>query len=270
MNARGHDIHIRPAGEHGLVLVDGLQKEAIERMKHDGLAPAATVEASPGSYQAWIKVSDEALAPQVRRITAEALARHYEGQPARRRRRLALRPAGRLHEPGARTRPRRPAALRAGARVPRQGGREGAQAAGAHRAGAWTRQRRREERQRRLEGIRTAEPGHEADDPVQAYRKQAQRYLNQHGFKTDFARMDEAIAAEMAKSGRYTSSDIERGIREGSPNVESRRAGHMEEYAKRTAQKAWAAPEVQQKRQEQNREKDLQLQRGRNGPGLRR
>ena len=70
----------------------------------------------------------------------------------------------------------------------------------------------------------------------------------------------------MAKGSRFTLGDIERGIREGSPNVESRKAGHMEEYAKRTADKAWAAPEAQQRRQEQERSR--QLQRGRDGPSL--
>ena len=126
----------------------------------------------------------------------------------------------------------------------------------------------REERQRRLEGIRTAEAGQAMHDPVHEYRRQAQRYLGQHGVKADFGRMDEAIAGEMAKNSRFTLGDIERGIREGSPNVESRKVGHTEEYAKRTAEKAWAAPEAQQRRQEQGRERERQLQRGRDGPSL--
>jgi hypothetical protein len=51
---------------------------------------------------------------------------------------------------------------------------------------------------------------------------------------------------------------IEKSIRECSPNVESRKAGHIEDYAKRTAEKAWAAPEVQQERQqEQDRQANL-------------
>src|ERR1019366_1348308 len=61
MNALGNDIYIRPAGEHGLVLVDGLKPEALERMKQKGYAPAATVETSPGNYQAWVKLSEKPL-----------------------------------------------------------------------------------------------------------------------------------------------------------------------------------------------------------------
>ena len=77
------------------------------------------------------------------------------------------------------------------------------------------------------------------------------------GVVLDLARMDRTIATDMAKSGRFTVAQIERGIRECSPNVESRKAGHIEGYAKHTAQQAWSAPEVQAHRQ-----KEHQAQRG--------
>jgi hypothetical protein len=73
------------------------------------------------------------------------------------------------------------------------------------------------------------------------------------------------IATDMAKSGRFTAQDIERSLCECSPHVESRKAGHVEDYARRTAEKAWNAPEVQAHRQEQ--EKGRQAQRDRDGPG---
>jgi hypothetical protein len=73
------------------------------------------------------------------------------------------------------------------------------------------------------------------------------------------------IATGMAKSGRFNVKDIECGIRECSPNVESRKAGHIEDYAKRTAEKAWAAPEV---RQEREQAQARQAQRERGGPGM--
>jgi hypothetical protein len=72
----------------------------------------------------------------------------------------------------------------------------------------------------------------------------------------------------MAKSGRFTVQDIEKGIRECSPNVESRKAGHVEDYARRTAAKAWAAPEVQAHRQEQDRKRQAQRSRDREDRGL--
>src|SRR5947209_8087652 len=57
MNARGNDIYIRPAGSVGLILVDDLTAGAVERLRDDGLAPAAVVETSPENFQAWVRVS---------------------------------------------------------------------------------------------------------------------------------------------------------------------------------------------------------------------
>ncbi|WP_442905272.1 hypothetical protein [Janthinobacterium sp. CG3] len=78
--------------------------------------------------------------------------------------------------------------------------------------------------------------------------------------------MDWMIAQDMAKGGRFTVQDIEKGIRECSPNVESRKAGHIEDYARRTAEKAWNAPEVKHYRQEQAQEQSQQAKR--NGPDI--
>jgi hypothetical protein len=264
MNARGSDIHIRPAGEHGLVLVDELKAEAIERMKRDGFAPAATVETHPGSYQAWVKVSEKPLSHQVRRIAEEGLAGHYEGNPGS----AGGSPYGRLagftnQQPEHAREGRQPYVLahecpgQVAAKAPAL--RERIEEV-IDRAAA------REERLRRLEMLRTLEPEERTHDPVREYRQQARRFVAWHGFSADYSHMDSTIATDMAKSGRFTVADIERGIREGSPNVESRRARHIEDYAKRTVEMAWLAPEVQQ--QQWEREQQRQLQRGRDGPSL--
>ena len=79
----------------------------------------------------------------------------------------------------------------------------------------------------------------------------------------DLARMDWMIAVDMAKAGRFTQQDIERGIARGTPNVQSRKAVHIEDYARRTAQKAWGAPEVVRQRQERQRGLQQEAQRDR-------
>jgi hypothetical protein len=66
MNAKGNDVYIRPAGEHGLVLVDDLTADKISSMAKDGFPSAATIETSPGNYQAWVKLSDKPLSAEVR------------------------------------------------------------------------------------------------------------------------------------------------------------------------------------------------------------
>ena len=81
MNARGHDVSIRPAGEHSLVLVDGLTGPAVARMGREGWTPAATIESSPGRYQAWVKLSEAPVSAPVRELAARGLAQHYGGDP---------------------------------------------------------------------------------------------------------------------------------------------------------------------------------------------
>ena len=128
----------------------------------------------------------------------------------------------------------------------------------------------RQERARRLEAIQGVTAGVGGKDPLGEYRRQAQQLMVKYGAGADVARMDWMIAVDMAKSGRFTEQDIERGIALGSPNVQSRQAVHVEDYARRTAQKAWGAPEVARQRQERQRDlqqakRDQGMERG--GPG---
>jgi hypothetical protein len=76
---RGH-IYVRPAGRHGLSLVDDLKAEALVRMKVDGFEPAAVVETSPGNLQAWLK-HGETLDEVASTRAAKLLAECYGGDP---------------------------------------------------------------------------------------------------------------------------------------------------------------------------------------------
>jgi RepB DNA-primase from phage plasmid len=69
---RGH-IYVRPAGTHGLSLVDDLTSDAVVRMKAEGFEPAAIVETSPGNLQVWLKhgeVLDEVASTRAAKILA--------------------------------------------------------------------------------------------------------------------------------------------------------------------------------------------------------
>ena len=262
MNAKGNDVYIRPAGEHGLVLVDDLTADKISRMAKDGFPSAATIETSPGNYQAWVKLSDKPISADARTVAARSLAKHYGGDlnsaDSKHYGRLAgftnqkpkhardgKQPYVLAHECPGKAATAAPALLE---RVEQ----------GLDRAGA------QKERERRLEALQVAKPGYGGYDPTKEYQRQAQRLMAKYGDGTDLSRMDWMIAQDMAKGGRFTKQDIEKGIRECSPNVESRKAGHIEDYARRTAEKAWNAPETQQYRQEQAKEKarEAKLDRG--------
>lgn len=265
MNAKGNDVYIRPAGEHGLVLVDDLTLPALARMQAAGFTPAATIETSPGNYQAWVKLSDQPLAADVRRFAAQELAKQYGGDLNSADSRHYGRLAGFTNQKPQHTREGRQPYVLAHDCLGKV-----ARAAPAYLERIESHLDRVEGqrlREKRLEALETARPGSYGaqHDPVKAYQQQAQRLMQRYGKDADFSRLDWMIATDMAKSGRFTAQDIARGIRECSPHVESRKAGHVEDYAQRTAEKAWRAPEVQQHRQEQ--EASRQAKRERDGPG---
>ena len=268
-NARGSGVHIRPAGEHGLVLVGGLKAEAIERMKQDGFTPAATIEVSPGRYEAWIKLKDSVLTDEVRSAAAAGLARNYEGDPSS----PGGQPFGRLAgftNPDAEHLRDRQEGLQPYV-LARDCNGQVAAAAPAYLVTieqALDAVAARQERARRLEAIGLATVRVGGHDPLGEYRRQAQQLIVKYGAGTDLARMDWMIAVDMAKAGRFTQQDIERGIARGTPNVHGRKAVHVEDYARCTAQKAWGASEVVQQRQERQREQQAMRDRNseRGGP----
>ncbi len=85
MNARGYDVWIRPAGEHGLVLLGGLSKNNLQTLQVWGFAPATVVETGREQYQAWVKLSEQPLTEPVRSQVAQGLVQglgRYSGANA--------------------------------------------------------------------------------------------------------------------------------------------------------------------------------------------
>jgi hypothetical protein len=249
MNARGNDIYIRPSGDHGLVLVDDIDRQTIERMKSDGFAPAAVIETSPSNYQVWIKLSDEPLLADVRREAAKELAKKYGGDPNSADSRHYGRLAGFTNQkPKYNRNGRQPYVLA-----------HDCPGNVAHAASAYLERIDQHlaklEREKRIELLETyKQEDYSRHDPSEEYIRQAQRLLQRYGSNVDFSRLDWMIAISMAKSGRFTIQDIEKAIYECSPHIESRKVGHLEDYVRRTVAKAWNAPEVQVYRQEWERQ----------------
>ena len=74
MNARGYDVTVRPAGPHGLVLLDGLQQADVQRLDARGWQSAAVVDVLHGRFQAWIKLSVQPVADALRGQAASRMA----------------------------------------------------------------------------------------------------------------------------------------------------------------------------------------------------
>ena len=256
MNARGNDIYIRPAGEHGLVLVDDLKSEALQRMQRDGFTPAATIETSPGNYQAWVKLADQPLPTEIRQVAARELAKTYNGDLNSADSRHYGRLAGFTNQKPQHTHDRRQPYVLAHECPGKVA--ESALNILEH----IDQQLASQERQKRLEVLKTAKLGYSQYDPLREYQRQAQRLLGRYSASADLSRMDWMITTDMAKSGRFTRQDIENAIRECSPNIESRKAGHIDDYARRTADKAWSAPDVLEHQRQAKRATEQDQDRG--------
>lgn len=72
-NANGAHIYIRPAGESSYTLLDDLDAVTLSRLPAEGYAPAAVIETSPGSFQAWLRHS-QPLSKELGTLAAKTLA----------------------------------------------------------------------------------------------------------------------------------------------------------------------------------------------------
>lgn len=247
MNAINNHIYVRPAEldhEHApaIVLVDDLKREAILEMKRDGLEPSLVVETSRGNYQAWVRVR-ETEAPPLSRAeaneTARTLAERYRGDLNSADCRHYGRLAGFTNRKEKHTREDgfKPFVklVEAVQRVASKG------------AELLERVRDRlaeREKARRAEHIRTCEPPRDwrqRPSPAEEYRRQAKDILKNPPLKQDrtidYSRVDYQAALGMLGRG-YNKEEVKGALRDASPELASRKAGHLEDYLERTVAKA--------------------------------
>jgi hypothetical protein len=251
MNAKGNDIYVRPAGEHGLVLVDDLKPEAIDRLKGHGFNPAIVTETSPGNLQAWLKLSQDPIEARHRTLVAQEFARNFGGD-------LNSADAQHYGRLAGFTNQKPPRRLETGL-PPYVLLRAWSGQVIAKAQDLLTQvdrfldlQDARREQQTRLMAIHTAGVEKRAPwgrktalEPVAEYRRQAQGLETRYGPAPDWSKLDWMIATAMAGSGHYTLPEITQAIVQGSPNLATRKPGHLEDYAQRTVEKAWQDPAVQ-------------------------
>lgn len=262
MNAQGNDIYVKPAGEHGLVLVDDLKPEAIDRLKGQGVNPAIVTETSPGNLQAWLKLSRDPVDPAVRTLVARSAAQTFGGDLNSTDARHYGRLAGFTNQ--------KPERLLDNGLHPFVLLREWSGQV-MTRAREWIAQAERfveaqearREQNTRLTAISTWEPPKRAAwgllAPLDEYQRQAQILRNEYP-NPDWSRLDWMIVKAMAKQGHSAQAVME-ALVQGSPQITSRKPGHAEDYARRTVTKAFQAPDVVHARAEQRR--DAEEDRGR-------
>ncbi len=241
MNARGHDVYIRPEGSAGLVLVDDLKSAALDRMKLDGLGPAAVTETSPGNYQAWVRLTRQPLPADLATATARELAARYGGDPNAADWRHFGRLAGFTNRKPEHT---RDDGLQPYVRIVEVSGRD---APAAHRLI----ERAQERLATRLEPA-GPDPLPDRESPKRpviaglgiVYRRQAARILEQSP-GADTSALDWSVTKHLAKAYPDASAwDLRDAIREGSPRLLERKGRHVEDYLERTVTKVLQQPDV--------------------------
>jgi hypothetical protein len=248
-NAKGADIYLRPASaqNQGLVLLDDLNQAQIAQLKHDGLAPAAVVETSPYNFQAWLRLSEQPLAPAVATAAAKTLAQRYEADPNsadwRHFGRLAgftnrkpehttergLNPYVLAHESSGKIALRGPEIVQAAQEAVRQAD-------------------LRQDLNHRLEALQRPVEALLGHNPIGEYQNRFKTLLARFGSALDYSRADWAICKAMALQG-YNAQELTQALTEASPELPTRKLGHERDYVERTVAKVMVLPEVQQRQQ---------------------
>ncbi|MCL2876526.1 MAG: RepB family DNA primase [Betaproteobacteria bacterium] len=243
VNASGMDVYVRAALEgSGLVLLDDLVLDTVERMKRDGFAPAALVETSPANYQAWVRLSENNDLPApLMTACAKALARQYEGDPASADWHHYGRLAGFTN--------RKPVHVTADGRHPWVLCHEANGQIAAHGAKLLC----------EMQNFLLAEEAKPKPAPVirprlgnmdaQAeFTRQWKALIVRYGENIDSkhglneSRADFVICRNLLQDG-YTPDEVAAALAAASPNLSTRKKGHEQDYIDRTLLKAWQAVE---------------------------
>jgi len=257
-NAQGAHIYIRPAGSVGLVLVDDLTPAALARMRADGLTPAAVTETSPGNHQAWVRLSDRPLLPQLATEAAKELAERYGGDANAADWRHNGRLAGFTNRKEEHQRPdgRYPYVLLRDA-----SGTPAPQAARLLER-AQERFEARMQGERPVPAQRAAQGREDARDasfsPVggrvsgaelaRVYGRELERLQARHP-SADPSRLDWMITKDLARAfPGATAADLEDALRQGSPDLAARKGKRVDDYVERTVRNVLADPQVTEAR----------------------
>jgi hypothetical protein len=262
MNAQGRHIYIRPVNiEHNLILIDDLKLAEIGKLSEDKLAPAAVVETSPYNYQAWIKLSKEAVTPEKRSWLAQSFAEKYQGDMSSADWRHYGRLAGftnpkpiHIKENGL-----RPFVLldSATGEIARDGGLWVARATEHFENKTHTLVQAA-----KIEAYKNYHTKHQHNydnkDALATYQVMAGKILHKYGASTDLSRMDWMIARSMASMGNFSPDQVQDAMLQASPDLTERKASSMDNYVRHTVKKAFALASQTTTRDNMNQQENSQ------------
>jgi len=254
-NAKGADIYVRPAGEknQGILLVDDLNQAQLKRMKSQGYEPAAVIETSPHNHQAWVRLSNQPIDSHLATAISKGMAHHFDADQNSADWRHFGRLAGFTNQ--------KPEHRTAQGRSPwvlchESNGRQASRGDQT----VQTIEARLEERSSQILKENSAKRAVEADrgalkqDPIPTYQKELKTLRERFGADMDLSRADFMICSKMLKAG-YTKNQLFETLKQASPELQTRKASHQDDYCKRTVE-AVQSKHIEQ-RQARSQEQDL-------------
>lgn len=234
MNARGHEIYIRPAlsTPHALVLVDDLTRSALEQMDDAGVEPSVIVETSPENFQAWVRLSMDPVPAEVRLEVSRHLTRVFGGDVGA----IGARRYGRL----AGLTNRKPQHRRADGLAPfvllwRARNERCSKAALLEQAVEIIEKSEQERPVARGQLADFSSFKSRSGSSSEIFAQALRRLLPRVG--KDVSRADFAAAIYLRSLG-FEATEIEAAMLEESPNLALRKKGREEEYVRRTVERA--------------------------------
>ncbi|NJL53125.1 MAG: MobA/MobL family protein [Hydrococcus sp. SU_1_0] len=268
-NSQGKHIYVRPVplsngDSQGLVLVDDLDPIQVEELKASGLKPACVIETSYRNHQVWLQVA-KSLNRETATTVAKELAREYEGDAAS----ASYQHFGRL---AGFTNCKEDYADKYTEKFPWVRIKEATGEASISTAEAYlerarervklTIQQQQAAAQKREQLLKQQTSDQECQRALQSFERiratSRQRYQ-----QYDESKLDWVTLKRLAKRG-YSLPALEYALAHGSPQLEERKKGHVEDYIARTVENVsreadvLAAIERQSRQQSSDRREQIE------------
>ena len=229
-NQKNNDIYIRPDRKQsniGLILIDDLSLTSLERMKALKINPALTIETSPKNYQAWIRLSYDEIDSELATAISKVLARGFNGDMNSADYRHFGRLAGFTN--------RKPVYCENGSfpyvLCHDSGGKICEIAKEIIYKGIWY----LIDKEQIKKGMKSSSKTNRS--PLNPEQFFLQSIIKMKDINSDISKLDFAICCRMIRKG-FNDDDIFNAMVKCSPSLEQRKAGHKDDYVKRTINNA--------------------------------